>query len=80
MVEPRTKGSVWLLATVMSGTEMMLVGSLAVLFAVLVSPPPLTVAWFTTELAALRSTVTVMVIGGYEEPAASASARVQVTV
>jgi hypothetical protein len=62
------------------GKEMMLVGSLATLFAVLVSPPPLTAAWLTTALGALARTVTVTVIGGYEVAAASAFARVHVTV
>src|SRR6202158_2920093 len=62
------------------GKEMMLVGSVARLFAVLVPPPPLTAAWLTTEFAALARTVTVTVIAGYEAPAAKAFARVHVTV
>src|ERR1700687_3280563 len=62
------------------GKEMMLVGSLAVLLMVLVSPPPLTTAWCTTEFGAVCRTVTVIVIAGYAPAAASTLERVHVTV
>lgn len=47
----------------MTGTTMMVL-SLAVLFVVFVSPPPVTVALFVTEAGALAATFTVTVIVG----------------
>src|SRR4029077_3649820 len=67
-------------AMAMSASDAMLVGSVAVSFAVLTSLPPETVAVLVTDTGAVCRTVTVMVIDGYEAPDASASIRVQVTV
>ena len=53
------------------------VRSLAWLLAVLLSPPPDTLAMLVTLVAAEVETVTVKVMGGYEPPAARASERVQ---
>jgi hypothetical protein len=54
------------LVTVTSGVELPLIAvtSLAVLFAVLTSPPPLTAAVFVTLGAALLATLTVSVMAG----------------
>src|ERR1700694_5144822 len=52
------------LATAMSASDAMLVGSLAVSFAVLTSLPPDTVAELVTHTGALCRTVTVMTIAG----------------
>src|SRR5690349_8287565 len=57
-----------------------MVGSVAVLLAALMSPPPDTVAVLVTLAGALAATFTASVMGGYEAPEASASARVQVEV
>src|SRR5689334_13863415 len=57
-----------------------IVGSVAVLLAALVSPPPETVAVLVTLAGALAATFTLSMMGGYEAPALSASARVQVVV
>jgi hypothetical protein len=43
-------------------------------------PPPATETLFVSEEAALLATLTVTVIAGYDEPAASASDRVHVSV
>jgi hypothetical protein len=56
------------------------VGSLIASLVVLSSPPPETVAEFVTELDALLATSTVTVIAGYDEPAARAPERVQISV
>src|SRR5438552_663268 len=58
----------------------MVVGSLAVLFAALVSPPPLTAAVLVMLAGALAATLTVTVMEGKLALAASASLRVQVSV
>jgi hypothetical protein len=63
-VEPCMNCTLWLLAIVASGRPPMLVGSVAVLFVVLVSPPPETVAVFVTLSAAFAATLTVSVIAG----------------
>ena len=55
-VPPWTKLPVWLFAIARSGrigAGVMLVTSLASSFAVFVSPPPATEAWFVTEAGAL---------------------------
>jgi hypothetical protein len=54
------------------------VGSLAVLFATFVSPPPETVTTFVRLAGAPPETFTVSVIGGYAAPAARLSEREQV--
>jgi hypothetical protein len=66
--------------TAMSASDAMLVGSLAVSFAILTSLPPDTKAVLVTDTGAVCRTVTVIVIAGYEALDARASLRVQVTV
>src|SRR5947199_282217 len=56
------------------------VTSVAVSLAVLVSPPPETVAVLVCGDVALAATSTVRVIAGYEDPAANALLRVQESV
>jgi hypothetical protein len=50
--------------TVTSGSPLIVVTSLALLFVVLLSPPPLTVAVFVTLAGAVLATFTVNVIAG----------------
>jgi hypothetical protein len=68
------------LVTAMSALETMFVGSLAVSFAVLTSPPPETVAVLVTELPADCLTVTVIVMTGNDPLLATTAVLVQVTV
>src|SRR5262249_16744022 len=75
---PCVKEPVWVLVILKSGTAVIEVGSLAVLFAVLISPPTDTAAEFLTLEGALPATVTVRVIAGKFELAAKTSLRVQV--
>ena len=66
-VWPCVKFPEWLLLIVRSGgalDALIVVTSVAVSFAVFVSPPPDTVAAFVTELGALLATLTVRVIVG----------------
>jgi hypothetical protein len=79
-VSPWVKFPTWLFAIVRSATCVIVVGSVVESFAVLSSPPPETAAEFVTELDAPLATLTVTVIDGYEDPDASASERVQVSV
>src|SRR5438552_1874114 len=67
---------------VRSGTPAVLivVGLVAVSLAVLVSPPPDTVAELVCGDVAFAATFTVRVIAGYGDPAANASLRVQESV
>ena len=67
-------------ATAMSARETMLVGSLAVSFAVLTSPPPPTVAVLVTAFAADWATATVIEIPGYDPLLPTTSVLVHVTV
>src|SRR5579863_5133126 len=60
----------------MSAGTTTVVGSVAVSFAVLVSPPPATATMFVTDVAALDATFTVSVMDGYAVLAAKASLRV----
>ncbi len=55
---------VWLLVMVRSGINVTLVGSLAVLFEVMNSPPPETVAVLVTLAGAFPATFAVKVIEG----------------
>src|SRR5258708_3858560 len=59
---------------------LIVVASLAVLLAVLVSPPPETITELVMAIGALDAILTVMVMGGKASPAASTSERVQVSV
>jgi hypothetical protein len=68
-----------ILATAMSALETTLVGSVAVSFAVLTSPPPETVAVLVTELAADWATLTVIEMAGNDPLLATMSVLVQVT-
>src|ERR1035441_7516910 len=63
----------------MGARAMTVVGSLTVSFAVLISPPPETLA-VLVRLTALVATSTTTVMGGYPAPAAKLSERVQVSV
>ena len=56
------------------------VGSLALLLPVLISPPPETFAMLVTVNGALLATLTVSTTGGQISPAARASLRLQVSV
>src|ERR1035437_6987593 len=60
--------------------ELIVVGSFAVLFAALLSPPPETVTLLVTVDGALFVTLTVRVIAGWLAPGTSAESRVQVNV
>jgi len=55
---------VWVLVTVRSASWLILVGSFAVSFAMIISPPPDRVAVFVTVAGALAETFTVRVIVG----------------
>ncbi len=55
---------IWLFVIVRSGINVTLVRSLAVLFEVMISPPPETVPVLVTLAGALAATLTVRVIGG----------------
>ena len=68
------------LTTVKSGVPVIVVTSLATLFAEFVSPPPETVAVFVRLSAAFGASVTVRVIAGKLAAEAIASARVHVSV
>ena len=68
------------LSMVRSEPAPIVVRSAAVLFVVLVSPPPETVAVFVTLAGALLATATVSVSGGKLAFAARTSPRVQVSV
>src|SRR5439155_269500 len=78
-VWPTLKLTLWLLVMVRSGGVLIVVGSVAVLFAVFVSPPPETVAVLVTLAGASLATFSVRVITGYLVPPARASDRVQVS-
>src|SRR5438552_3884812 len=58
----------------------MIVGSLALSFPVLISPPPETFTTLMTVNGALLATLTASTIGGQIAPAPNASLRVQVRV
>jgi hypothetical protein len=58
------KFPLWVFVTVRSGTPLIVVGSVALLFAVLVSPPPPTVTVFVTLAGAALATFTVRVSAG----------------
>src|SRR5947209_7131409 len=72
----------WVIAIVKSAAGgVIVVTSLAVSLAVLISPPPETVAVFVTVgIGASAATFTVRVIGGYAFIAPGRSARLQVSV
>src|SRR5262245_18475097 len=61
---PWAKLPAWLLVSVRSGAGAMVVGSLALLFAVLISTLPATVAMLARLAAALPATATVIVSAG----------------
>src|SRR5262249_46609564 len=63
-----------------AAAELTVVGSIAVLFARFVSPPPETLATLVRLAAALAATFTVTVIGGNAAPDTKTSERVQVSV
>src|SRR5689334_17402638 len=72
---------VWLLAIVGSGPNwIIVVVSLVLSFAVLISPPPDTAALLVSTPAALLATFTVTVMSGYAFLEARTSLRVQVRV
>ena len=69
-----------ILATAMSARETTLVTSLALSLAVLISPPPETVAVLVSEAAAACPTLTVIEIAGKDPLLPTTSVLVQVTV
>jgi hypothetical protein len=79
-VSPWRKLPVCVFVIERTGFCTIVVGSLTLAHGEPTQPPPTTDAWFVNEDAALLATLTVTVIAGYEEPAASASDRVHVSV
>src|ERR1700730_8170187 len=79
LVPTRTEPLLAVFETPISACETMVVQSDAESFAVLTSPPPATVAGLVSGLVADWATAATTAMAGYDPPAASASARVQVT-
>src|ERR1700674_5087373 len=79
LVPTKTSTLLAIFVTPISACETMVVESDAESFAVLTSPPPATVAVLVSGLVADWATAATTAMAGYDPPAASASARVQVT-